>query len=209
MTDGVGKIIQQIEEKAEKEEESILEEGKEKAEEKKLESEREAEREKRRIVEKGKREADRISRRILANARRKARQKKLEVREEVIQEVFDKAKEQLGEMRESSEEYKDVLKDIIVEAGLTVGGGELEILLLDEDKGMFSDSEIEEMSEQISNETGEDTSLKILPELTKYSGGAIARKSDGKVSCDNTFEARLRRMKSSLRPEIADILFED
>lgn len=209
MTNGVEKIIQRIEEKAKKEEESILEEGKEKAEQKKLESERKAEKEKKRIIEKGKREADRISRRILANARKKARQKKLEVRDEIIQEVFARAKEQLGEMKENSADYKEVLKDIIIEAGLTVGGGDLEVLLLDDDKEMFSDSEIREISEQISKETGKDTSLEILAELSNRSGGAIGRKSDGKVSCNNTFEARLRRMKGSLRPKIADILFKD
>ncbi len=209
MADGVDKIIQQIEEKSKKKEESILQEGKEKAEQKKLESEREAEKVKKKILENGKREAERTKRRILANARRKSRQRKLEAREEIIEEVFDLTKDQLDEMRENSEEYKDILKNVIVEAGLTVGGGELEVLISEEDEKLISDSEVKEISKQISEKTGKETKIDILTELSSDGGGAIARKSDGRVACNNTFGARLKRMKSSLRPKIADILFED
>lgn len=208
MSDGLESIIEQIEDRVEEERESVLDEARKEAEEKKSSGEKEAEKEKEKILEEGKSEADRISRRITANARREAGQKKLEVREEVIQEVFDKVEEELADFK-GCEEYNEVLKDLIIQGGITVGGGDLEVLILEEDEEKISKDELEDMKEEISNETGKDTSLEILTELEKEDGGAIVRKSDGSVSCNNTFKARLDRQRSSIRSKIAGILFEE
>ncbi len=206
MSDGLENIIGRIEEKAEEEQESILEEARKKAEEIKSSGEKEAEKEKEKILEKGKSEADRIHRRTLANARRETRQKKLRVKEEVIEDVFEKVQDELADLQDE-EEYNEILKDLIIRGGVTVGGGELEVDLLEEDEEKISEDELEDIKDEISDKTGKDTSLEIMTNLEKSKGGAIVRKSDGSVSCNNTFEARLNRMKSSIRPKIADILF--
>lgn len=206
---GLENIIQNIKEEAEQEKKSILKEAKEEADTKKSKAEENAESEKKRITKKGRREADRIKKRKIASARRKARQKKLEAREEIIQKTLERAKEELAELRDDNERYKEVLKDLIITGGIAVGGGDLEVSVLRNDKKLISEKEIGEMTEKISKETGNETELEVLANLQNADGGTTVQKSDGSITCNNTFKAKLQRMKSSLRPKISEILFEE
>lgn len=206
---GLENIIQNIKEEAEQEKESILKKAKNEADTKKSETEEKAETEKERIIERGRREADRIKRRTIASARREARQKKLEAREELIQRALEDAEEELAELRDDNERYKEVLKDLIITGGIAVGGGDLEVSVLRNDKKLISEKEIGEMTEKIFKETGNETELEVLANLQNADGGTIVQKSDGSITCNNTFKSKLQRMKSSLRPKISGILFEE
>lgn len=205
---GLGNLIDRIRAKAEDKRESILEEARKEAEEKKSEAREKAEKEKERIIAKGEKEAEQTKRRELANARKEAREKKLEAREDIIQEVFEEAREELNDLQGDNEEYRETLKNLITLGGAAVGGGKLEVSVLESDEEILSDSEVRDMEGEISEETGKETDLKVVSDLEDASGGAIVEKRDGSISSNNTFEARLKRMKSSLRSEIADILFE-
>lgn len=207
--DGLDKIIQHINERAGEESEAILEEAREKAEDIKSKGREKAEDIKREIIRKGENEADRIEKSILARARTKARQKKLETKDELIEEVFESVKNELGKLRDDEEEYRGILKDFIVEGGITLDGGELKVSILRGDKELLTGEIIDEISERISGETGEKTSLKINTNLKDSMGGAIIETSDGSVRCENTFGARLKRMRSSLRIKIAEKLFRE
>lgn len=206
---GLEKIIDRIHTKAEEKRESILKEARKEAKEKKSEAQERAEEEKQRIIAKGEKEAKQIKRRELANTRKSARENKLEAREEKIQEVFKKSREELGELKEDEEKYGRVLKSLIISGGTAMDGGELSILISESDEKLLEDSDIREAEEKIAEETGRETDLDILPRLEDGKEGAIVQKKDGSISSNNTFEARLKRMKSSLRSEIADILFEE
>lgn len=206
--DGLEKMVEQIEEKAKQERESILKEAKEKADEKKNEGKKKAEEEKKRIIEKGKEEADRIRRRTLASARRKGRQEKLEAREKVIQEVLEDVEKELSNLRKNDERYENILKNLIEAGGVAVGGGNLEVLLSERDEDVLSNGIKSELSEKVSERTENETSLEIIPNLQNTKGGTIVQRKDGSISCNNTFEARLERLKRSLRPKIAEILFK-
>ena len=206
MSSGLEKIVQSIEEKAESEAEEILKEAKEKAEEKKSQGEEKAERKKARIIEKGKSRADTIEKRIIANARREARQDKLEAREEIIENVFEKAKDRLSKLREE-EVYEETLRSLIINAGKTVGGGELEVSVLEGDKKRITDKE--NISKKIEKETDKKTSIEIKEGLKNGMGGALVSRKDGRVACDNTLKTRLERKKDELRTQIAEKLFEE
>lgn len=208
MSNGLNNILEKIESEAEEERESILEEAREEAEEIKTEAKKKADSEKERIFDKGEREAETVSKRVIANARRDARQKELRIREDIIQDVFKEAKEKLEDLR-NEEGYENILRDLILEGGKTVGGGELEVLIHEKDEDIFSESDFDDLEEEISEETGKDTSIEVLTELGKDEVGAIVRRKDGSVSCNNTLEERLNRKKNSIRPKIDEILFKE
>lgn len=205
---GLDKILERINEKAEKQREEILEEARQKAEDKKSEGREEAELEKEKIIQKGKQEADREKRRIIANAQAKVRRKELETREELIQEAFENARKELSKLKNDEEEYQDILEDLIKSGGITVGGGKLRALVSEDDEELLSNKLVKNLEKEIKNETGKETSIKVEPELEDSCGGVIVEKGDGSVRCDNTFEARLSRMKSEIRTKIAEVLFE-
>lgn len=207
MSEGLEKIIQEINEKAEKEKSSTISAAKKEAEKTKSEGKKKAEREKNRIMEKGKREAETLKKRILASARQDSRRKKLEAKEEIIQKTFELAEKKLAEIQEK-EDYDEILIKLIEAGGKTVGGGDLKISIPKDNKEIISEAEMEEISKNIAEETGNETTIEIKADLPKSKGGAIVERKDGSISCDNTFEGRLERMKGSLRTEIAGMLFQ-
>lgn len=206
---GLQKMIQEIEKKSEQKKNSILEEARETAEEKIEEAERKAEKERNRIIEKGKEKAETEKKRILARARQDGRKKELETREKIIEEVIEKVKEEISELIDDRDEYRDILIGLIEESAVYLGGGDLKVYVLDKDKDMLEKEVIKELSENISRKTDNDTSLDISADFPKSKTGVMVEKRGGNVSIDNTFEARLKRMKGSLRPKIAEILFEN
>ena len=208
MSEGLKKIIGKIEEKAKGEAESVLEDAKKESEEITEEAEKKAKQEKEKIREKGMKEAKKQKQRILSNARRDTRQKKLGVREEFIDEVFEKTEKRLENLR-GNEEYESILKDLIIDGGITVGGEDIDVLVLEGDEKKISAEDKKEMENEISDETGKDTELTLESELEDAKGGTIVKKSDGSVSCNNTFSKRLSRKRDSIRPKIAEILFEE
>lgn len=208
LMEGIKRIEESLKEEAEDEREEILKEANQKAEEIKSEARREADAKSDKIIEEGKREAKSIVKKILSNARMKARRKKLEFKDEMCQRVFEEAKDKLLELKENQEKYKEILKKLIKEGGLAVGGGDLEVLV-SKSEDLLTQELIEEIGREISEETGKDTQLTLKKELKGKTGGAIVRRSDGSMQSDNTFEARLERMRDSLRTEVTKILFEN
>lgn len=205
--EGLERITQSIEEETKEEKEKIYKEAEEEAESVKSASREKAQLESKEIVQEGEKEADAVRRRILSSARMESRRRKLEARNDVIEEVFTKAMKKLKDLRENQKECSKIMEGLIRNGGIVVNGGDLEVLVLKGDD-LLSEKRIEKLSDDISEETGEDTSLKLLNELDNASGGVIVQKSDGGMRCDNTFEARLERMKDSLRAKVAEILFE-
>lgn len=201
------RITQSIKEETEEKKEKILKEAKEKTENKKSESREKAQLKSKKIIKEGEEEADKIERKILSTARMKSRKRKLEAREETINKVFASAMEELEDLRENQEKYQETLENLIRDGGVAIGGGDLEVLVSEGDD-FLSEERIEKLSKNISEETRKDTSLKLINELNSASGGAIVHKSDGSLRCNNTFEARLKRMKDSLRTKVAEMLFK-
>lgn len=204
----IKQITQSLEKEADEKKEKIIQEAKEKAEEKKSAAHKEAEEEAEEIIEEGEREAESIVRRVLSSARTEARRKELEFKDSLSEEVFERAMERLKDLREDQEEYEETLVNLIRDGGISVGGGDLEVFILEGDN-FLSEKQIEEIEKDISEQTGKDTSIELLEKLDRAFGGAVVRKSDGSLQCNNTFKARLDRMKSSLRTQVTKTLFEE
>lgn len=205
--ESLDRIKQSVQKEAEDKKEKIFKEAEEKAESEKSASRKRAQQESNEIIQAGEEEADAMERRIISSARMKSRRRKLEAREEIIEKTFTGAMEELMDLREDQQKYLKTMENLIRDGGIAIGGGDLEVLVLEGDD-LLSEEQVEKLSTDISEATGEDTSIKLLDELDSASGGAIVQKSDGSVRCDNTFEARLERVKDSLRTEVAEMLFE-
>jgi len=190
----IKKIISKIKEDAEREAEKIREEARKKEEEILQKAEAEAKSKSDEILNQGKKEAELEKQRILANAKLQAKKIKLDVKEKIIEKSFSLAEEKLKEVV-SSEEYEKILKDLIREAISTIGREDLEVLCRKEDEKV-----VKKIIKDLSG-------VELAKDNISTIGGVIVRSKDRQVQVDNTFEARLTRMRDNLRIEVAKILF--
>jgi V/A-type H+-transporting ATPase subunit E len=207
MSNGTEKIVSSIlsdakfkadslSEEAENESKSILEEG-----------EKVTLMEKEKILEDGKKQSAMRYQQIISEAKMKSRRMELDSREKVIEESFKKAEEKLVKIGASeSAEYKESIKNIITEAALEIGGGDLILLLKQEDEAKIKDS-ISEIENDVKAKTGKETNLEMGNNINTI-GGTIVKTKNGDIEVNNTIEARMLRFKKSLRSEVARILFK-
>ncbi len=185
-----------ISEEAENESKSILEEG-----------EKVALMEKEKILEDGKKQSAMRYQQIISEAKMKSRRMELDSREEVIEESFKKAEEKLAKIASSeSAEYKESIKNVITEAALEIGGGDLIVLVKQEDEAKIKDS-ISAIENDVKAKTGKETNLEMGSNINTI-GGTIVKTKNGDIEVNNTIEARMLRFKKSLRSEVARILFK-
>jgi len=157
------------------------------------------------IVGRARNESDITRGMVFTDIRRKAGWMVLSEKERLMANVLDEAKSRLTALAKT-EKYIPALERIILDAGIALGGGELQIILNERDSDL--PLKLNAISKAVSEKTGNRTELKLLKEGTKASGGVIVKSVDGKVILDNTFEATLKRRERELRLKIARILFK-
>ena len=204
----LSELIEKIEEiiinEAKAKAEEIIAKAKEKARKILDEAKREAEKEVNEIINRRKADAEARARRIMSEARLEARLKLLNAKEEVISNAFDTALERLKEFCQTPE-YKEVLENLIKDAAITIGGGNLEVLL---SENTNIEPDLSKIAKEIEKQTGTATSIVISKDKVKSIGGAIVRSLDQSFTLDNTFEARLERVREQLRVSVANVLFK-
>ena len=122
-------------------------------------------------------------------------------------------------------EYVDALVEMIKEAAVEIGGGDLIVLLKEEDIPKVQDkletivglikalikrekpSDLSAIATEVSLETDVETTLEIGEPIDTI-GGAILRTRNGEIQVNNTIESRMLRFKKSLRSEVAKTLFD-
>ncbi|MBS7247375.1 MAG: V-type ATP synthase subunit E family protein [Candidatus Jordarchaeales archaeon] len=198
------KIRKKIMEYAEKQASEILNEAHKREAKVIEEAERRAERKASEILRRGGEDAEREKRKIIAEAKLKARQIVTKTKEEGIRRVFEEARKKL-EALASSKDYAQTLEKIIERGALTLGGGELEVVLPEKHVGI--NLNLEKIAEEVSKKTGVRTTIEKAKDTVYATGGAIIRRKDGSLLVDNTFEAVFERKEKELRTKIARILF--
>ncbi|MBO7443953.1 MAG: V-type proton ATPase subunit E, partial [Methanobrevibacter sp.] len=162
---------------------------------------------------------------IISEAKMNARRAELGAKEEVIEEAFSKATEDLTNMANTNDsEYVDALVEMIKEAAVEIGGGDLIVLLKEDDIPKVQDkletivglikslikrekpSDLSIIATEVSLETDVETTLEIGEPIDTI-GGAILRTRNGEIQVNNTIESRMLRFKKSLRSEVAKTLF--
>ena len=188
--------------------------------------EKRAEATKVKISEDAAKQADMRYQQIISEAKMNARRAELGAKEEVIEEAFSKATEELTNMANTNDpEYVDALIEMIKEAAAEIGGGDLIVLLKEEDIPKVQDklesivglikslikrekpSDLSAIATEVSNETDVETTLEIGEPIDTI-GGAILRTRNGEIQVNNTIESRMLRFKKSLRSEVAKTLFD-
>lgn len=163
---------------------------------------------------------------IISEAKMNARRAELGAKEEVIEEAFSKATEDLTNMANTNDsEYVDALVEMIKEAAVEIGGGDLIVLLKEDDIPKVQDkletivglikslikrekpSDLSIIATEVSLETDVETTLEIGEPIDTI-GGAILRTRNGEIQVNNTIESRMLRFKKSLRSEVAKTLFD-
>ena len=157
------------------------------------------------IVGKARNESDITRGMVFSDVRRKAGWMVLSEKERLITNVLDEAKSRLTALAKTQKHVAE-LERMILDAGIALGGGELQILLNDRDSALSLN--LNAISKAISKKTGNMTELGLSKERIKVSGGVIVKSADGKVVLDNTFEAILKRRERELRLKIARTLFK-
>ena len=171
-------------------------------------------------------QADMRYQQIISEAKMNARRAELGAKEEVIEEAFSKATEDLTNMANTNDsEYVDALVEMIKEAAVEIGGGDLIVLLKEEDIPKVQDklesivglikslikrekpSDLSAIATEVSQETDVETTLEIGEPIDTI-GGAILRTRNGEIQVNNTIESRMLRFKKSLRSEVAKTLFD-
>jgi len=146
------------------------------------------------ILETSLKQAESVKRQIVGAAELEARNSQLKSLEKAVVEVFDLAAKQVSAASGAAQEK--ALAGLIQE-GLDVIGGNAKIQCAAKDKKAVA-SAIKRL--------GPKGNVFLDEEPVETIGGVVLTTPDGSVRFDNTFEARLERMRPTLRKEVAAIL---
>ena len=141
----------------------------------------------------GVKQAESIRRQVIGSAELDVRNAQLRSLESAVTDVFEAAMKRVSEISGAAQE-KALSR--LIEEGADVIGTTARLLCSDKDRKSASSA--------LSKLGGKTVTLD--PEGIHTSGGVILTSADGSVRFDNTFEARLERLRPSLRKEVAALL---
>ena len=149
------------------------------------------------------RQAEALRRQIIGGAEMAARNKSLQIIEENLNAAFGSAIQKL-EATTNSPDYELILKKMVLEGMEQVGGSDFVVT------GNSRDQELlQRLVDQLSKENKGIRVQRGSTRISKSIGGVTVTSGDGYVTFDNTFEARLERLKPSLRKQIAQLFMEE
>jgi V/A-type H+/Na+-transporting ATPase subunit E len=146
------------------------------------------------ILETGIKQAEAVKRQIIGAAELEARNIQLKALEKAVNESFDAASNQISELKGTS--YDKAMERLIQE-GLEAIGPKAKVQCSPKDRRVVA-SIVKKLSGK------EKVSMDDNPVETM--GGVVLTTPDESVRFDNTFEARLERMRPNIRQEVAAIL---
>ncbi|MBI2649584.1 MAG: hypothetical protein HYW93_08050 [Thaumarchaeota archaeon] len=157
---------------------------------------RETESEMAKIIQGGERQADSLKRQTIGSAELDARNKLLRTVEEATNQVFQDAFKKIS--AGNSAQYEKALARLITDGLSVIGKGAIVACNANDKK--TAASIIGELNRK------EHADLKLDPKSIDTVGGVAFSSKDGTIRFDNTFEARLERLKPHLRREVARVL---
>ncbi|MEM1559844.1 MAG: V-type ATP synthase subunit E family protein [Candidatus Bathyarchaeia archaeon] len=156
------------------------------------------------IIMKAEVEAAYLKRRILVDARMRAKWMEIVEKNKLIEDVLREAARRLENMPRD-DRYRRFLEDRIYEYGVLAGGGDLEVVLSEDDRGFKLD--IDRIAERVEATVGIPTTIRVSDSRLKSRWGVVVRRLDGSVEIDGSLEAVFERLKPKLQPMLARILF--
>jgi V/A-type H+-transporting ATPase subunit E len=150
------------------------------------------------ILDGSERQAESLKRQMLGSAELEARNVMLRTLDDTVHQIF---KEALKKITEESLQYEKSLTKLIAE-GVEVIGKDAIIACNNNDKKLVSSIIKDLNAKNHSDLTLDENGVETIGGVILYSKGRIIR-------FDNTFEARLGRLKPQLRRDVITILTED
>jgi vacuolar-type H+-ATPase subunit E/Vma4 len=135
---------------------------------------------------------------ILAQGRMEAREITRSARDGVMTRCFAMAQQELQKIP-ATPVYPVILERLMIEGIDLVGGDEVSLLVNQRDRPI-----IESVAKRFNRQK---PLIRISNQPIDSGAGIIIKSSSGKISVDNTFDARLLRMKKDLVFHVAEILF--
>ncbi|KAL8434633.1 hypothetical protein ACSSS7_003031 [Eimeria intestinalis] len=155
----------------------------------------------------------------------KARLRRIGAQEQVVNEVCMQSQKQLAEISSDSAKYRELLTDLIVQGLLRLLEPEVIIKCREVDRPVVESvlsAAAAKYSNVLSTEAGLNKSVKLAvdktgrylpppptsdPGVPSCCGGVILQTPDGRISCDNTLDARLKMVVTECAPAIRMQLF--
>ena len=146
------------------------------------------------ILETSTKQAESVKRQIIGTAELEARNAQLKSLEKAVNAAIDSATKEIAGL--SGSRHDEAMRRLI-EEGLGVIGTRAKVSCAPKDRRAVA-SAIKKLGPKAKVTLGDET--------IETMGGVVLATPDGSVRFDNTFEARLERMKPTLRKEVAAVL---
>ncbi len=202
--ESVEKICNQIREDGEKEIKSILDKAEQTASGILESAGKDGEEAAGKIMKEAKAKGEIEHRRLLSSVSIEVRRTKLKAREEVISKIGAKVEERLKGIRED-ESYIGILAGLVAEAVRALDGGVFQVSVDRRDLKLLEEKVFPRVIETMRAENRQVEKLDATVLEEKSIGGARVGVPGGKVIYDNTFEARMYRMRDDTR----NIIFKE
>jgi vacuolar-type H+-ATPase subunit E/Vma4 len=202
--ESIDRICSRIREDGEKEIESILEKAKQTADDIESRAKRTGEEAAGRILKEATDRGGVARKRLLSSVNLEVKRAKLRAREEVVSAIQEKVERSIADIRHSGD-YAGVLAGLTSEAIRALGGGSFIVSTIREDLELLEKKVFPAVREQLKREGRAVSKLEAKPLEKISAGGVQVGVPGGNVIYDNTFEARIYR----LREDIRNIIFEE
>jgi vacuolar-type H+-ATPase subunit E/Vma4 len=166
---------------------------------------REAEAARERALDVARRRADRAAASILATVEQESRRDLLVAQEAELDKLFDAARQRLADRK--GYDYPAVVAGLAAQAIRAVGSGQVVMELAEADRALATEAWLAEVRRRVRTNGGADVAIAVSPNPAPIDGGVVVRSADGRLVYDNSFAARLRRLRPDLRRELAAKVF--
>jgi V/A-type H+-transporting ATPase subunit E len=166
-------------------------------------AEEQAEADAQEVIETARERADRQARAVLATVDQDIQREQLQAREEQIEAIFQDALD--GLRRRKGYDYPKAMAALAAEAIRAMDGDEVVIGFAEGCAGIATD----EWLADVKRRAGRDVTLRVAEEPEAIDGGVFVRSADGRLVYDNSFAARLERLRPRLRRHVAEMIYRD
>jgi V/A-type H+-transporting ATPase subunit E len=154
------------------------------------------------IMLEGKKEAENVKRKMLGSAELQARNLQLSAYEEFFGGVIKDALEAISSLPRDSR-YEKAMVALLRDAIAELDEGKYSVSCVAKDAKAVSDA-LEEVKEEFPRHE-----LVLSRKHLDGAGGFVLKSKDGTIELDDTFEARLERMKPNIRKRVYERYFKE
>lgn len=144
----------------------------------------------------------------IATRKLEGRKKNLTAESELLERALTESTVKLREICEAERSlYQESLERLVIEAAARLKGTQFQVLTNSKDKRLVKEK-LRELEKKISKMKGVATSLQVSEETLNIMGGVMLQTADKKQVFNNTFEARLTKLKEEMVSQVFSSLFE-